>query len=458
MCSDGTFFTNFYWTISNPAIGRFRKQMELGELPHSYKGYDDRTALITLSAVKYFVVPENDRAPVPYGFSYVGSFNVNESLTAEAKGLLAREFGEGNLSEAQVKVVEDATAAKYKVWRNNNTLPLAYTYGSVIGEEMWNGLSAVQRQEAMLQAVMLEGWRGETDDGAAVLTSQSLDYDIKCNGNGVTLGEAGFVVTQANATATISFEGLPDSETYFSVKGLDFDGVSTYELYFGDGKYDPLNLFSKTRWNLLPNASREAARKQRRYWTEPTGANLTLKSSAGVTKTLTYRTESNEYYVGRHDFTVNLDYSKNAVKSVTVTFQRPGVYSFDSIEIICQPMDGYARQVKELKKTVLEGMKVGTDTISGSITLERPQVLCFSVPYSAGWTAYVDGEKSALYRANVRNMAVPLGAGRHDVRLVYHTPYLRQGALLSAAGFACFIVLLVLDIRRKRRAVGSGRG
>jgi uncharacterized membrane protein YfhO len=443
--------TQYFWSISNPYISDYMKETELIEtLPQMHSGYDDRTALLALSSVLYYVVPSSDSSPLPYGFTYVDTFNVKGDITEAAKALLMEELGTEELSDAQIKVIENATASKYKIYRNEYALPIAYAYNSTIDQETWTNLSAVEKQEAMLQSVLLADYEGETQELEMEFSSQPLEYTIECNSTGITLEDYGFVVTTANSSATINFEGLTNSETYFTIKGLDFDGVSTYELYFGDDKYDPLNLFTKTKWNLLSYADRESVNKNWLFWTEPTGAKLVLKASSGVSKTINYYTEDYTWYNDRHDFTVNLDYSENAVTSLTITFSAVGVYSFDSIEIISQPLDSYVDQVSSLKYSDLENLEISTDTVSGTVTLEQPKIICFSIPYSAGWIAYVDGEETTIYQANVKNMAVVLDEGTHNITLTYHTPYLRLGAIISAGGFAIYFVIQSYEIHKRK--------
>jgi uncharacterized membrane protein YfhO len=136
---------------------------------------------------------------------------------------------------------------------------------------------------------------------------------------------------------------------------------------------------------------------------------------------------------------------------VTIKFSKVGIYSFDSFEIVCQPMDNYADQIASLKSNGLENVEIGNDTVSGTITLDQPKFLCFSIPYSNGWTAYVDGEKAPLYLANVKNMALALDEGTHEIVLTYHTPYLRIGALISAGGFVIFIGIGCFEIRKRKK-------
>jgi uncharacterized membrane protein YfhO len=191
--------------------------------------------------------------------------------------------------------------------------------------------------------------------------------------------------------------------------------------------------------------------KERLFWTDPNIVSLKLMTSSGLSKTIDYYTEDYTWYLDRHDFTVNLFYSEDTVSSLTLTFSSPGVYSFDSIEIFCQPMDSYADQISLLKSSGLENLDLGTNTVSGTITLDKPEILCFSIPYSDGWTAYVDGEEATLYKANMKNMAVVLDEGTHSVVLSYHTPYLKQGAIISACGCAIFAVACGYGLRKQRK-------
>ena len=261
----------------------------------------------------------------------------------------------------------------------------------------------------------------------------------------------GIVVTSANSSITLNFQGLPNSETYVSVKGLNFEGTRPYDLYFGDERYDPLNLYTKTRWDLQSFASRESARKTAFFSAKPNSANLVLKSSEGVSKTINYYTEDYSWYNDRHDFTVNLGYSEETMDSVTITFSATGIYSLDSLHVICQPMEQYPDQVKELGRYGLDQWDIRTDTVEGDVTLDEPGILCFSIPYSVGWTAYIDGKKAELYQANIKNMAVILESGNHNIKLVYHTPLLRAGMTISAIGFTVLGIVIVRDRRKCRK-------
>lgn len=59
----------------------------------------------------------------------------------------------------------------------------------------------------------------------------------------------------------------------------------------------------------------------------------------------------------------------------------------------------------------LQNVKVGTNRITGEIEVSSDKFLVFSIPYSAGFTAYVDGKETKLVQANSMYMGVELKKG-----------------------------------------------
>ncbi len=402
--------TQYYWSLSNPYVSQFRSSLQLREsLAYNYMGYDDRAALNTLAGVRYFVHPKKSTAPVPYGFT---------------------------------KENEDAHTA---VYRNENPLPLGYTYESVVSSQTWNALTAVEKQEALLQGAVLSDYNGTLKETPLQLTSQTLTPTVTCNSKHVSLRDHAFIVTKKGASVTLRAQGLADSETYFQINGLSFQGASNYQLYFGSNSKDPNDVYSRKGWEDLPYAKKESIRTKDRFWIEPDTVEMALHASSGTKKTLTYHTPDFNWYNGRHDFSVQLGYAKKAVTSVTITFSHRGTYSFDSMQIVCQPMESYAGQVAARKQDVLAKVKLGTNTVSGEISLDKPKLLVLSIPYSKGWRAFIDGVPTKLYQANTMYMALDLDAGSHTVKLTYCTPLLREGGWISVICILLFAVLHFLS-------------
>lgn len=443
--------TRYYWSLSNPHVYQFRSSTEQAEnSPFDYAGYDDRTALISLASVLYYAIPNGDLLPLPYGFSYIDTINVKASAAEEAINKLKNELMTENLTEDQLKIIRNSRRAEYKVYQNDFALPLSYTYNNTISTEDWELLSSVEKQETLLQAAVLDDFGTNSAKGALCLTSQNINYTLSCNGNNISILNNAFVVTSPNATITLEFEGLSNSETYCSINGLFFEGVPTYDLYFGREDVDPLNIYNKTNWDLLSHIAKKNIRKEKLFWTAPTSAQLTLKASSGTSKALAYHTNDYSWYSDRHNFTINLGYTEEAPTSVTITFSNIGIYTFDSIDITCQPMDNYIDMINALKQDTLINTAITTNKVSGTISLNESKLLCLSIPYSVGWKAYVDGNEADLYPTNIMYMGLNLDAGEHTIELIYKTPLLQEGIYISVIAAGVFVCLLLLSRYRAR--------
>lgn len=443
----GPYSTQYYWSLSNSAVNAFRTDMNLLEYrEYDYMGFDDRTALNTLDSVRYYAVPAGSTRCIPYGFSYVETINLREEETEEAERTLQEELGTEELTEDQLAVVEAATRSRYAVYRNDYALPLGYVYHGYLPEKDWRELSLLQRQETLLQQAVLEETPRLTQPSAPELTSVSLPFEIRCDSRDVSWEEGAFVTTAENVSVTLSFVGLPDSETYVNLEGLSFSGTPAYELYFGEDRVDPKSLYNRTNWELLSSENREQIKRDALYWKEPESAGIGVRASTGASKTLTYHTQSYSWFNDRHDFAVNLGYSQDAVTEITLTFPERGIYSYAVLEVLCQPMEQYAGQISRLQEETLQNVEIGQDVVTGEAALNSPGLLCLTIPYAKGWTAFVDGRQTKLYRVNERHMGLEMDAGAHTIRLEYETPFWREGLLLSLGGLALVLACRFIEL------------
>ncbi len=441
--------TQYFWSMSNSNVIQFRRELQVADNPvYQYDDYDDRAFLMAHSSILYYVAPAAEPYE-PYGFSYVSTINVRSNEIEEILEKLKEELGVEELTKEQIAVVNKNKTDAYLVYRNDYALPLAYAYENSIDRETYESLSAVEKQEALLQAVLLEDI-DKKDASEVNLSSVEIPYKIKYNGNGISLSENkdAFVVTSANSSITLKFDGLADSETYVSISGLDFKDVPLYDLYFGGTDVDPLNLYNKVTWDLQSASKKSGIRNEKRYWIPTNSVDMNFIASNGCTKKIKYGTADYSYYTGIHDYTVNMNYSEEALSEITITFPSRGIYRFEDIRITCQPMKNFVSQVNKLKENVLENIVVETNSVSGTIDLPSEKTLLFSIPYSAGWKAEVDGEKAELYRANTMYMALKLDAGSHEIRLSYRSPWLREGIMVSCV--TALILLILLIVKQKK--------
>lgn len=408
LISQGQSSTTMYWSVLNPNIAKFIQynNVNVKEL-FNFRGLQSRTFLLPLASVKYFISTANKEAQtaVPYTF------------------LPAGEIGDFCLYETDV------------------TLPFGYTYDGYISMEDYENMSVVQRQQAMLQGAVMEAVAAAEnglEERTPVYTDVSLPYEIACDAN-VTADGNRFQVRAENAQVTLTFDCPAECELYAWMEGLNYEGRSPYHYVSEEG------------WNSLSVSDRIAAKRVLREWTPQTEMVITA-SSNGSRTSLRHFTGKSRLTTGREDYLWNAYYSQEARTTMTLTFSQPGEYTFEKLSVICQPVDSFESQVNALKRDTMENVEFDANRIAGTIDLGETKLLCLSLPYSQGWTAYVDGEKTELIQTNVMYSGLKVEAGSHTIELVYCTPYLKAGVLISILSAAGVILLAVFQRKFHKRS------
>ena len=105
----GTNSTSYYFSVANGNISRFFDEMYLNTpWDYHYNNLDGRTILDRLAAVKYFAIKKNGYGYVPYGYDQ-----------------------------------EAVTTKKYRIYEDEDALPLGYTYDTWIPREKYEKLSDI---------------------------------------------------------------------------------------------------------------------------------------------------------------------------------------------------------------------------------------------------------------------------------------------------------------------------
>lgn len=301
------------------------------------------------------------------------------------------------------------TSDQYSIYQADEFLPLGYTYDSQISKEEYALLSPLKKQQALLQSVCIEGDLS-LQTSELTFADQSTSYQIDSS-YGLEKTTNGFRVNSSDAYVILKFEGEKNSELY-----VDF-----------------LNL------QLVPTKN-----SQGNYISK---ANITLESE-GISNTIVLRNQYNTYYNGTLDFLVHLGYTNEARNEIKITFKTVGEYICDDIVINHLSMNHFSDQINARKEDILENVEVNTNEITGQISLDSEKFLCLSIPYSEGWHLYVDGEEEELYRANTMYMGTLLNKGDHEIRLVYETPFLRIGGLISLSGVVLFVIVIFYEKKK----------
>ena len=426
--------TQYYWSLSDPSIAQFLNETgQLNRMIHMYDTLDDRTFLNEIAGIRYFL--GNDVEGVPYGYEKKeGLYYSNEDLWADYAAL---------------------ERYSCEVYENKYALPLGFTTDKWISRKDYDALSIPQRQQALMQGILLEKDPGEgftqmevpdpkksgSDAGAGAAVGGAADGTSVGTAGGagnslvftdtrvpVTIEYAGaeipvesgkkitFEAAEGGEIVTLRFAGMKDCETGLYVRGLDYQSPEE-------------NSINKLLIGITGFAGEEKA----------------------AAKQLGYTTPDDPWTTGRKDFLVNMRYQSRALDRIEIFLPSKGTYSFDALEVVCQPMTGYTEQAEALRASSLTDLDIhemgdsfATDRITGRIELEKPQILCVQIPCTAGWTAYVDGTRAQLLQADTMFSALLVPAGSHNIELRYQTPGLRLGAVVSAGTLVLFVLFCII--------------
>ncbi|MGO5207442.1 YfhO family protein [Bacillota bacterium LCP21S3_F9] len=449
--------TQFCWSLANGSVADFFKALGVNEEQNfSYTGLDDRTALEALAGVKYYTIAyDNDyeKQFVPYGFADCGTveaWNPAESLQEKS----GAEYGDDSW---------EPVVPTYHIYQNTFTLPIGYTYTGFVSRSAFDAMDLTERQEALLQGVVLEGEdeermkagneerqkvgnedRQETGNGEGLqarvsgleqvqpeFSEEKRTYTVE-TGDGVSYvtdtSASCFRVTKAGAKVTLRFEAAEEAETYLVLRDLDAGPLD------GKDEKDGEDGESDTQTEM-----------QEIYPIQVTA----LRDGTALTeKILNYKTEINQYYSGWKDFAINMGYRSHGADALEITFQSEGVYSMSELAVVVQPTEEMMRHaVDRLTCTMTDvdlhrnPVSFASSEITGTVNAEQDRYLVFSIPYSKGWTVYDNGKKAELQKANLMYLGMPIEAGSHEIRLVYRTPGGTAGILVSLAGVILMIFL-----------------
>lgn len=287
------------------------------------------------------------------------------------------------------------TSVAEGVWEDMGGLPLGVSYDTIISEEEWLGMSALERQERLVQGAYVPGIAPAGQLPESRLQPVEIlrvgEQDASWYQNELNAWEAG-------GALTLHVDAPAGSEVYLR---LDHPKVT---------------------------------------WGESSSFSFAVRAGED-TRSYVLTSDHFLWHSDQEGVLLNLGYHENGLEQITLTFDRPGGLTARALEVWALPMDDFAVQRDSLREESLTDVAATTDRITGSITTTGERVLTFAVPYSAGWRVYVDGERMPALKVNDLLLGVQLGAGEHRVELCYHSPGFGMGLILCGAGLVCLALL-----------------
>ena len=410
---------DFYNSVYNNGVDAFHTELALAGdgVNFSYQNLQGRSDLLNLLGVKYYLFRGDGTDALPHGFS-----------------------------EGDVAVERPVADIPYRLNVSHDNLSVGTGYAKVLTSGEYAALSPVEKQQALLQAVVLSDGDAQevksatrTDARGLSFESEDVGFEV-ASATGVTCEPGRFVVASGGATVTLGVRGRSQADTLLYVRGLSYQGIG------------PSGALSEEE-----RASMSWVRRVRTFfadlsYVEPSRYEIMMTSDVSDKRAyVVNNTPKSHMFGGKDTWLVDLGYSDEPAQAITITFDQPGIYTYESLQVQTQTYGLHDAWFEERRSASLENVVQGCNRLSGVATAKEPEVMLLTIPYSSGWTAQVDGEPAKIMRADTAFMAIELPAGEHRIELRYMTPGLVQGALVSAAGLVCLVALAVV-LRRWDRS------
>lgn len=479
--------TGYFWSTSNKYINEYRKTLAIGDNNNRvfyYFGLDERPFLSSLASVYIY---EQKGIRDPYGFvEFSETYNHPPYVFLKNKYGLPLGYGyTSTISRDSVKKMDPADLEKLMMT------------SAVVEENGMDSAYTIQNNDVASYAInpaTTLPYKKTTFSNDIVIRDN--DYYVTANNTKLTLDlgndddldvasdtDATETIatmtdadsTKATATDASATDASSDSSSndkvlkasakkedsdyliYLELKGATYKGCSKYAIYKGnDEKYDPDSKYGKDEWKELSTKARRNMIKDQIYYIEPGNVTLrfTFNYSDGtyIRKNLELHSKNSAWGTTNKDFIINagVPTTDQTLTSIDITFPNTGKYSFDDIRVIQQPVDDFEEKINGLSAHTLSDvdlhknkMNHATHMISGNYDCTEDSFLCLSIPYSKGWSIYVDGNEQELIRTNIAYMGTYVKAGKHNITLRYETPGLKIGLILAAIAVVLFLLIQV---------------
>jgi uncharacterized membrane protein YfhO len=295
---------------------------------------------------------------------------------------------------------------EYALYESSSDTSLVYYYDDALSEDVLEQIDPIEAEELMMSYCLLEN---EPVDHPVMDQHEVVDYSIidshgisKTGDNTFYAEPKSYILLETddmeNCEISIYFDGINADLFYVTTVSLGNDqSVFSYEFFEG-------------------------------------------------------RAENDMYYHWKDTFVANFGYVEKTVNRIKIGFNNAGNYSLNDIRI-------YTRNEDQLTTTVGRfyehadiddiNYEIAGNHINISADADHDKYLYLAVPYSKGWSASIDGEKTEIMKANIAFMAIPITSGTHTVELTYRTPYIGVSVFITGAALIVFIALMIIDKRRK---------
>lgn len=277
------------------------------------------------------------------------------------------------------------------IQKNEYYLPLGFTYDSYISEDEFSKLNSIKRNSQIINTIVLEEEISKLNKG----------------------------ILNQNELTEIDFEIVEKSD----------DNVRIYLSF--------------------ENYEEQWSKRSGSVYATVENLHGVLQDCSIANKKFRILEPEHIYYTNIDDYLINITELKKDLNGwyFDIDFQGENDFENSKLKVYWEDIDYKA--IEERGKNTLKNLEILNNRIVGEISTTKNEMLFFSIPYSSGWKAYIDGEESELYKANIGFMAVLVEEGKHNIELRYETPGFKAGLACSVVAMIMLIMVFVYNKKHK---------
>lgn len=304
-----------------------------------------------------------------------------------------------------------------EVFENKYDPGIGFTYDAWMTRSEFEKLSRLEREQALLQAVVIPDGSADSVSSGRQLSAGDIETSIKgidytvISTDGLEIDGNTFTTTKEDATITLYVEDVENSQMVVS-----FDNLHRY------------------------NAEGEDV------------GNFYLSCRSGKLKASASNTKNNQTYRGIVDFDLNMGYYDYYSGTLKIHFNKVGTYKFDRLYVSAMDTGLYDKYASLRNAGAIHDEEYSSSSVKGEVDASSDGLMFFSIPVYGNWDVYIDGEKaSEIENANIAFFAVPIEKGHHDVELRYDLTIRKISLAITCAGLFLILVASIAHMFIRRR-------
>lgn len=324
----------------------------------------------------------------------------NSVINGETKNLLYQIYmgekyiitkNQQNLGYKLIKENQD-----YNIYENMDYLPIGYASKNILGYDTYGKLSYPYNIEALLNNIIVD----ETIDKEYI--SSIENYEIS---------------NLENLVKDLEF--TIDNDSYY----INLDNYKTINIPL-ENKLSNKILFISFDMQLSQSCSK--------------GDTYIIIN--GIKNKLTCK--SWKYH--NNNYTFNYVLATPDIEKLEIKFSK-GEFLINNINAYTLDYTEIEHLNDSIDKFEFDYERTIGNKIVGNINVTNDGYFILKVPYDKGFEIYIDDNKVEILNVNDGFIGTKINKGEHNIRIIYHAPFLLLGKIISILGIILFIISIIVN-------------